>query len=268
MIGKVVRALVASGATPEMILAAVEAHEEHTSACYADEAARVEALAEARREKDRERKRNKPASATFRDVPAESSGSRRTDADTDGIQSAVEPAAAVSRAQEITSLGSKPELLPKDPPKGGPKGKVQTSKGTRLPENFEPDLGEVLALGLSLERAISEAAKFCDHFRAAPGQRGVKVDWNATWRNWLRRAAEDGPRSATGPPRQRANNGWTDIALGLAGQANDAAVSNDFSASDSAGYRRGNGQASAPDRFLDAERSAPAGNSRPGSHGR
>lgn len=28
---------------------------------------------------------------------------------------------------------------------------------------------------------------FRDHWRAAPGSKGVKADWEATWRNWCRR---------------------------------------------------------------------------------
>ena len=31
---------------------------------------------------------------------------------------------------------------------------------------------------------------FVDYFRAAPGQKGVKLDWIATWRNWMRKADE------------------------------------------------------------------------------
>jgi hypothetical protein len=31
-----------------------------------------------------------------------------------------------------------------------------------------------------------------DHWRAQPGTRGRKSDWDATWRNWMRRAYEDG----------------------------------------------------------------------------
>jgi len=27
---------------------------------------------------------------------------------------------------------------------------------------------------------------FLDHFRAAPGSKGLKLDWVATWRNWMR----------------------------------------------------------------------------------
>ena len=36
-----------------------------------------------------------------------------------------------------------------------------------------------------------QTARFCDYFRGAPGQKGVKVDWLGTWRNWMRRAADD-----------------------------------------------------------------------------
>lgn len=40
-----------------------------------------------------------------------------------------------------------------------------------------------------------EWQKFTDYWRAQPGQKGVKVDWEATWRNWVRRAVEDGKRN-------------------------------------------------------------------------
>lgn len=49
-----------------------------------------------------------------------------------------------------------------------------------------------MSLGLTDLRCRDEAAKFCDHWRAQPGQKGVKLDWSATWRNWCRRAAGDG----------------------------------------------------------------------------
>ena len=33
-------------------------------------------------------------------------------------------------------------------------------------------------------------ACFADYWRAQPGQKGVKADWFATWRNWIRREAK------------------------------------------------------------------------------
>lgn len=54
----------------------------------------------------------------------------------------------------------------------------QSSRGTRLPENWNPrpedGLNEI------------ELEKFRDYWRSVSGQKGVKRDWDATWRNWLR----------------------------------------------------------------------------------
>jgi hypothetical protein len=36
----------------------------------------------------------------------------------------------------------------------------------------------------------TEHEKFCDYWRAKPGKDGRKVDWVATWRNWMRTAEQ------------------------------------------------------------------------------
>lgn len=140
------------------------------------------------------------------------------------------------------------------------------ARGTRLPENFEPDLGEALALGILLERAEGEAAKFKDHFAAAPGQRGVKLDWPATWRNWCRRAAEDNPRGGTGPPKARSQNGYAAFALSLAESHYGPTDQYDGSPpAHDAGASPATRRVAAPDRILDAERSDKAGQPRSGT---
>lgn len=45
-------------------------------------------------------------------------------------------------------------------------------------------------LGLRNGKAAAELEKFRDYWAAQPGQKGVKTDWPATWRNWVRRVAE------------------------------------------------------------------------------
>lgn len=75
-----------------------------------------------------------------------------------------------------------------------PKKKPTTNRGTRIPEPFPvtPDMVEWARAetpGLD-HRAVT--ARFVDHWKATPGARGVKLDWVATWRNWLRREY-DGP---------------------------------------------------------------------------
>jgi uncharacterized protein YdaU (DUF1376 family) len=58
------------------------------------------------------------------------------------------------------------------------------ARGSRLPADWLPKEH------LEEER---ELEKFRDYWIAQPGQKGVKTDWDATWRNWVRRAAERTP---------------------------------------------------------------------------
>jgi hypothetical protein len=67
------------------------------------------------------------------------------------------------------------------------------ARGSRLPEGWDPEqTGMAFAeqQGLRNGRAAAELAKFRDHWAAQPGQKGVKADWQAAWRNWVRRATE------------------------------------------------------------------------------
>ena len=68
-----------------------------------------------------------------------------------------------------------------------------THRGTRIDPDFIPSAtarADILAEhpALDLRR---EHAKFIDYWTAKPGKDGVKLDWHATWRNWMRRAADD-----------------------------------------------------------------------------
>lgn len=39
----------------------------------------------------------------------------------------------------------------------------------------------------------AEHLVFIDYWIAQPGARGVKVDWAATWRNWMRKKQNESP---------------------------------------------------------------------------
>jgi len=89
---------------------------------------------------------------------------------------------------------------------------ARPATATRVPDNFWPDekmrawfdencLGDVI-------NGKTEHEKFMDYFRAAPGIKGRKTDWPATWRNWMRNAAERAerrPGTALMPPSGRPN---------------------------------------------------------------
>jgi hypothetical protein len=74
---------------------------------------------------------------------------------------------------------------------------AKSKRGTRIPDGFVPDIDAAVADGLNRSKAEFEAKRFRDYYIAAPGQKGVKLDWPATWRNWYRTAIE---RMGTGPP--------------------------------------------------------------------
>ena len=71
-------------------------------------------------------------------------------------------------------------LVPPDPPK----------RATRLPPDFVFDMAYPKAQGLAPKIAEREAERFRDYWAAQPGHEGIKADWPATWRNWVRRAAD------------------------------------------------------------------------------
>jgi hypothetical protein len=78
-------------------------------------------------------------------------------------------------------------------------------RGTRLPEDWKPT-EELIAWARDNAPGVgwSEHEKFVDYWRAIPGAKGVKLDWAATWRNWMRRASEQrSARPVSGPPSGR-----------------------------------------------------------------
>ncbi|WP_336288177.1 YdaU family protein [Bartonella sp. CB60] len=63
-------------------------------------------------------------------------------------------------------------------------------KGQRLPADWTADIRAAIAEGLSQEQAHWQEKKFRDYWRAKSGKDALKVDWQATWRNWFRREIE------------------------------------------------------------------------------
>jgi hypothetical protein len=55
-----------------------------------------------------------------------------------------------------------------------------SARGHRLPPDWRPEPGA----------PPGDLDAFRDYWLAVPGARGVKLDWNATWRTWQRREAE------------------------------------------------------------------------------
>lgn len=94
-----------------------------------------------------------------------------------------------NRVPSTNPTTQKPEARYHSKEKEEPNGSSK-KRGVRLPEDWLPD--EIFARqeGLSAPDIAREVDKFRDYWRGQPGQKGVKTDWPATWRNWVRKATE------------------------------------------------------------------------------
>lgn len=83
--------------------------------------------------------------------------------------------------------GDQADAQPSPPPK------KKATKGTRISDDWAltDELRDYARTkGLSDGQITNEADKFKNYWLAASGSNAVKRDWNATWRNWIIRAAE------------------------------------------------------------------------------
>lgn len=92
-----------------------------------------------------------------------------------------------------------PSLHPSDVERDAAAAAHTPRKGTRLPDgwNPEPDLIDAMRTecpGIDLQ---AEHRKFTDYWRAKTGRDATKLDWAATWRNWIRNARPTTNRGTT-----------------------------------------------------------------------
>jgi hypothetical protein len=132
----------------------------------------------ARRESDRKRKEE------WRAKRAENKAKSHDD-----VPSPVTEESRVTDA-DVPSIPTQTLSLPKPKPISNREGGAR-KRGTRIPDKFivTADMRKWAAEkvpGVDVDRA-TEA--FCDYWRSESGARASKLDWESTWRNWLRRDA-------------------------------------------------------------------------------
>lgn len=80
---------------------------------------------------------------------------------------------------------------------------AKNAKGTRISEDWmpKPETVEKIKASVPGLDIATEHEKFIDYFLSVSGEKGVKKDWDAAWRNWMRRAKQwsaDSPSSGGG----------------------------------------------------------------------
>ena len=72
---------------------------------------------------------------------------------------------------------------------------TRSAKGTRISPEWVPTAELISQMRDECPTVDLEAEHrvFIDYWIAQPGSKGAKVDWPATWRNWMRRKQSDAP---------------------------------------------------------------------------
>jgi len=131
----------------------------------------------------------------------------------DGTSTTVD-AASTTVDSSLSYIGGLIESEISSPP-------AASKRGARLPEPF------VLTAEMKIwaRETVPEVdirdqtQRFVDYWRAQPGQRGVKLDWLATWRNWMRSARDRMRPPPSGTGRARQDDAFTRIANEIRGGA-------------------------------------------------
>lgn len=91
------------------------------------------------------------------------------------------------------------------------KASLGKKKGTRLPDDwFLPmEWGRwAVQEGYDHDQIKIEADKFKDYWHGVPGSKGVKLNWLATWRNWMRNSQQKtGVKNGNGTNNQQRAQG-------------------------------------------------------------
>ena len=102
-----------------------------------------------------------------------------------------------------------------------PSKRTRAARGTRLPDGWQPDqaLADWTRANAPAAANAREVERFRDYWQSLSGQRAVRADWAATWRNWARRCQEQARHPTRAPaPRSTTDdrvNGWLALAESL-----------------------------------------------------
>lgn len=126
---------------------------------------------------------------TNRQIAAEREARKRARLENESLQRQVNESLPVREPSQTPDTTSQTPVKEKKPSVSG--------RGSRLPPDWQPgDTGTAFAAsqGLSNGRASVELEKFRDHWTAKAGSDASKLDWQAAWRSWVRKAIEFAPK--------------------------------------------------------------------------
>lgn len=101
------------------------------------------------------------------------------------------PVAERTQCQTPANINNKEQVTKnKEKEKIDKKEKDAAKRGSRLPPDWElcEEWGDwAVSQGLSVDDVLREEQVFRDYWVSLAGSKATKLDWEATWRNWIRR---------------------------------------------------------------------------------
>lgn len=101
----------------------------------------------------------------------------------------------------------------------GVEASARSPKGSRLPPDWQPSESDLAYARKHGVDADIEAEKFSNHWVGKSGKDAIRLDWSATWRNWvLNEVKFRGERQARagtghGKPSQQQSRDFTEVTL-------------------------------------------------------
>jgi hypothetical protein len=141
----------------------------------------------------------------------------RTNSGSSGL-SAPPPAETPERSAELRRTFGDPNQTKPLPNQEQPPPNASRSAplAHRIPDDYRPSDGLVAWVRAHCpDVPASEHDRFIDHWRSTPGAKGRKLDWDATWRNWMRRAQDDIRSGRRAPAGRRRSTTDERVAAGL-----------------------------------------------------
>ena len=174
------------------------------------------------KEKGERRKENIITSPSY---TLHAEGRTETAAETQTVSADAAPATANATSVEamtLESLEASKDLEASNASKASKASKrTRTSRGTRLPDDWVPDQALVEWTRANAPAAANavELDRFRDYWQSLSGQRAIRSNWSATWRNWARKCQEQHTQPNRDPALRSTTsdrvNGWLALADSL-----------------------------------------------------
>lgn len=120
-----------------------------------------------------------------------------------------EPSPGRTQRPNKEEVRSSPDLLLIKSDRSSSPGAPKARRGQRIPDDFAvtPEMNAWAKEHVPQLAGMRETEKFINYWRAKSGAGATKLDWAATWRNWMITAAERLPNSRASPGNSLAVRG-------------------------------------------------------------